>query len=281
MTIPNFLAIGSIAGAYLFLAYFLPVKFRTLLLLKIRRSDFRSFEGKRIGRARRLQITRVFLGVLFGACVISQWVLGSFLAGFFTIFIFPFLAGLVLQLVNRNQIRQMQDTAMLFFYALQSLVHMGIAVPSALFLLSAAGNGRFHKALHIQLIKFGEGVPLVNCLGRFRSKFELAHVGLLLVLIEIAYREGLALSPLLEKSLPQMEFEQQNLRKFDDLRRGALAQGFIAGAIPWLLGVSVYFFQPDLILDFTGTVWFFPSLFLVAVFEMTGGFLLWKIAQFY
>jgi Flp pilus assembly protein TadB len=168
-----------------------------------------------------------------------------------------------------------------YLHALRGLVAVGESLPSALFRLATSVPAPFAVTLQSFLGSFDGGRPLRECLQRFRERSELRVTGTCLAMLEMAYRQGLSVGPLLDRLLPVLESEHAHRERIRELRRATFAQLAIAAAIPLVLGCTLHLFQPETLTHFAGSPLFRPVLFLVFIFESLGAWVIWKVSNFY
>jgi Flp pilus assembly protein TadB len=179
--------------------------------------------------------------------------------------------------------RRLEESALIFFQGLDGLTRAGMALPSALFRLTATHPSEFAALLGQNLAQFESGVRLSLCLARFRRQTVLRRAGMTLLLMETAYRRGLAISPLLARALPALDADLSAKRQVLSLRRSALLPVAIAMALPWFLGGVMLGLQPELMMS----VWQRSADSLIAaaagalVWECLGGGVIWVSCRYY
>jgi Flp pilus assembly protein TadB len=186
------------------------------------------------------------------------------------------LAGLATPLVlpawgkwrAEKNVDRLERDAIGFFHALLGLARAGIAVPTALFRLVDVLPGEFARALAPNLRDFETGRSLDVCLEKFRRRRELRLVGGCLAVLQVAHREGLPVTPFLERLLPLLEAERRGRERINAVRRSVVVQAAVAFATPWLIG--------GLLGARAGTF----ALVAALVWETIGGWLLWNVSKF-
>lgn len=175
---------------------------------------------------------------------------------------------------------ELDASAISFLHALLGLVRAGLSLPSALFQLCETLPTPFGLALQRFLLRYDRGSTLRECLARFRES-ELRASAAPLALLEMTYRNGLPVAPLLEKILPVLESERLARAKISALAKTSLGQAAVAFALPWLLAAVLSWFQPQLLVDFSSSDYAFALLAFALFWEGLGVFLVWWISRFY
>ena len=143
----------------------------------------------------------------------------------------------------------------------------------------------FRRLLHRRFNRssrlYEGGKTLNECLSRFRAKSDLRVVGTCLAMLEMAYRQGLPVSTLLERILPILEAEHESRERVRSLRRATWFQVGIVILIPWGLGWVLHAFQPDLVQHFLDSPYFFEVAGTAVCFEVVGAWVIWKTSTFY
>lgn len=114
----------------------------------------------------------------------------------------------------------------------------------------------------------------------FKNKTRLPSLGVYLASLEMAYRQGLAVGPLLEKIIPTLETEQHFQLKVEDLRRQMMFQAVLAFFIPWALVGALWFFNPELLFSLSKNGWGSWITVISSSFELMGIWFLWQITSF-
>jgi Flp pilus assembly protein TadB len=177
----------------------------------------------------------------------------------------------------------LEEGALAFFLTLDGYLKVGIALPNALFRLSNNTSNPFAVFLAGDLTRFYEGRPLSDCLFRFRKRSLLRQVGLYLVLLELAYRRGLSVGPLLQKALPALERDLQSGQTILQAQRSVLLPISVAAALPWVMMLALGWLQPELLQKVwqeNGTLLRSVSLGALG-FEAIGGIVVWKAGRFF
>ncbi len=176
--------------------------------------------------------------------------------------------------------RSLEESALIFFNALLGLIQSGRGLSSSLFDLAQSQSTPFSEKLKKHLKNYQEGRGLSRILVQFRKKTGLPVVGTYLSTLEMAYRQGLEIAPLLEKMIPALEMEQHYRSKIEDLRRQMAAQAALAFCIPWFLAGVLCFFNPELFEALSKKNWTYIIGLIALVIEMGGVWSLWQITRF-
>jgi Flp pilus assembly protein TadB len=253
--------------------------------LSLGKKEFRSLAAFQSAKKESLLVWVGYLVVVAFICTGFEFWLGSSFFGLPFLFAGPLFQKKILSILKKRRQRKMEGSALSFFHSLHGLIQMGVSLPAALFqLTSSSGEANpveFRTLFRSVLSRFEKGMPLVDCLDRFRVRGDWEQVGVLLVLLEIAYRNGLPLSPLLSRVLPVMEVEEQNLLRLRELTMTVVCQALIALLIPWFLEGALFFFQPESVIRFFSYEWSLPIVMSVFGMESIGAWLIWRQAAFY
>ena len=184
------------------------------------------------------------LALGLGACL---WFACSPFFGLGGLILVPAMVRLGQRRRHRTKQRQMEKAALAFFHSLLGLNQVGLSLPAALFQLTQKfrAENSFAEALSRHLERYREGKSLSLCLGRFRATADLPRAGLCLSMLEMAYSQGLPVGPFLARLLATAELEAWTEDKLRGLKHSAAGQAAFAFFIPWILGATVYAFQPD------------------------------------
>lgn len=121
-----------------------------------------------------------------------------------------------------------------YLHALRALVRSGLGFSAALDRLAHAQATPFSQAMRGRLRVFAQGGDFLDCLDRFPSRGS-ALLGLCLENLASAYRQGLAILPLLDRMVPALEFERAQNQRLRELRRSVLWQVAVAASVPWIV----------------------------------------------
>ena len=261
-----FLVVKLVVSSYRLTAY------REFLRLKRR---FRVRE-----RGLRARFNQVLGLVLVGGMGVSWIGTGRFLFGLFLLGMTPIAFRLYAGFRHQRILEELERSSLSFFHALLGMVRVGKSFPTAILELTKSTPSAFSTLLSGNLKNFAEGKSLPQLLGKFRFRVGLEFTGVYLSSLEMAYRQGLSVGPLLEKMIPILESEFQSKRRIQDLRRSALAQGFVAFLIPWVLVLALNICEPDVFYRTGSSIWILSGMVAV-IFEAMGVCVLWNLSAFY
>jgi len=176
--------------------------------------------------------------------------------------------------------RRLEKSALVFLYALQGLLRAGLSLPTALFHLARQMDSPFASALHSSLRRFEEGKALPTCLAQFRLKSDLRLTGICLRLLELTYRNGLAVVPMLERVIPVLESEREAEDRVLGVRKSTAGQIAISSAIPWVLWGCLSVFQPEMREQMIASGTLLPVFLLALLIEGIGVWVLWQVSAF-
>lgn len=252
-------------------------------LKKALKNEF--FRLKREGRFRlphqKTVLVSVALGLFFCAAVLSYLLTGHPVFGLLVVFLIP---GVLRLLTGVRMVVQRQDfdeAAFSFLVALRGLSRVGMSLPAALFQISKNFPSGFARHLNRHLQRFDEGHTLSETLKRFQKRAGLGYSGLALTLLEMAHSRGLQAGPILDQVVPMLESERQAEKRVQGIRKSVCAQGLIAFSLPWLLGLVLCFFQPEMTERFLHSPILFGVVAVALLFQFTGAFVLWRLSAFY
>ena len=168
---------------------------------------------------------------------------------FFGLATVPLWLAIGLLLVQRRRVRELREReleSIRFLLTLLGLLRAGIGLPSALLLLAQTSDGGFGRLLRSAFSSLNHGSLLGPCLEQLRSRAGMRGAGAILLMMESAYRRGLPVIPLLERTLPGLEAERVSAEKVRRARNSCLAQAGVAMVIPWILAGTLIFFSPEM-----------------------------------
>ncbi len=171
-----------------------------------------------------------------------------------------------------------------FLRALHGLLRAGVGLSSALFQLAEAkdmGWDAFSPLFEASLRRFQSGKSLSACLLRVRERVPGRALRLGIGLMEMAYRKGLPLLPVLERTLSWLEKDLSLQSRVKDLANVAWAQLAVAAALPWLVFLALSLFEPDLWQRFRESPQFWPLIFFALITEFAGAISVRRAACFY
>jgi Flp pilus assembly protein TadB len=166
------------------------------------------------------------------------WAVGALVSG---------LVGLELRRVLRAQAlrTQFERAGLQFLYGLRGLLASGLDLSTALNRLSQIQATPFSGAFGRSLGRFEGGRTLGGCLNHFQSQIPDKLMAVCFSSLHLAYSEGAALLPLLDKTLAILESQSQRKRRILDFERSALAQAAVALVMPWGLWAFMRVMNPD------------------------------------
>lgn len=170
----------------------------------------------------------------------------------------------------------MEASGIVYFQALRGLVHAGLGLPAALFHLAQAQPSPFARTIARALDGFHEGEGLGECLRRFDRRVPLRLMGTSLTALQLAYRQGIPVAPLLDRMVPWLEREREADLRLRDGLRSALAQAGIALVVPWLVFGTLWLCQPGLAAGMD-----LGAVTVVGAVELGGVACLLRISRFY
>ena len=192
-----------------------------------------------------------------------------------------FLAHLCVPLYRKHRHGSLEQTAIPYFHGLLGLVRVGVSLPLAMFRLSEASGASFPKTLRIFLKRFREGVPLVDCLAQFRRRSGVRRAAFCLAMLEMAYARGLPVVPVLERMVPLLEAEELARARIRSIQATILLQGAFASVMPWGIAAFLNWMDPESLEAFRESGVAGPIIGGAMVLEGVGGYLLWKVSQYY
>ncbi len=206
---------------------------------------------------------------------------GSPIFGLGGLFFLPLWLSQISRLLVAERSRVVEKSAITFLHALTGLLQAGVSLPAALFHLSTSVSSPFFTGLGRFLRRYEKGSSLSECLGDYQEAAQLGRTGHLLTSLELSYARGLPVLPLLQRMVPVLEADWEGKEKIRALRRSALGQALLAGAIPWALFLGLYFFEPEVALRFQNSKGFVPIVMVASVWEGIGVWSLWKLSSYY
>ena len=176
---------------------------------------------------------------------------------------------------------QFETTGIAYFYALRGLVQSGLGLSAAMIHLSQVQKTPFAAAMSRSLERFEKGQGFQDCLDRFHARLPSKRVGLCLKALHLAYQQGLAAGPILDRIIPVLEAEQDAVQRLRTLRQSAAAQAAVAFCMPWLVFAVLAQCEPGVLEG----VFDAPSgwAFLAGILglECVGAAFLWMLSRFY
>lgn len=176
--------------------------------------------------------------------------------------------------------RVLEVSALSFFSGLLGLIQSGRGLSSALFELAQSQVNPFSQKLGRHLRTYEEGRGLSRILLEFKKKIGLPVIGTYLASLEMAYRQGLEMGPLIEKMIPSIELEQGFKGKIEDLRKQMFTQATMAFMMPWFLSAVLWKFNPNLF----GTLANRSLIQMIGIcafsIELIGLWVLWQLTKF-
>jgi len=171
---------------------------------------------------------------------------------------------------------QFDASGILYFHALRALVHSGLGFSAALDRLARSQATPFARAMRDHLAEFETGSGFLRCLDQFPNSHALPALGVSLRSLALAYRQGLALGPLLDQIVPALERDREEGCRTSQSRRSVLAQAAVAFVVPWVVWAALQGWGAELGMR--------PSLSgvgLALVWEGLGVWCLWKLSAFH
>ncbi len=203
----------------------------------------RAFFRAPLSRAafRRCERAAVGLGFCLGLAGLRGMAFG--LGG---LVLLPLLAEVGVRLRGQRAREEMEASGIVYFQALRGLIHAGLGLPAALFHLAQVQPSPFARTIARALAGFHEGEGLGECLRRFDRRVPLRLMGTSLTALQLAYRQGIPVAPLLDRMVPWLEREREAELRLRDGRRAAMAQAGVALGVPWIVVGTLWLCQPGL-----------------------------------
>jgi Flp pilus assembly protein TadB len=178
----------------------------------------------------------------------------------------PFLIAGLRKKMSLGIRKKYETSSLLYFHAVRGLVRSGLGLPAALFQVANTQPGVFHQSMAFSLAGFDQGNALADCLEQLNRRFPSPFVRHALRSLQMAYDQGLPVSPLLDRIVPLLEKEQARAARARDLRQLAYVQGGLAFCLPWVLLGTLAAFQPELssrLWQDSGTAYLLSGVFAV------------------
>lgn len=262
------------------LSFFIVAFTQKALRKELKLAKKRQILGKGAHSSKRLLILSFILVTVFP--VLATLVLGSPSLGLVgSVLLLPFIYRFLLKKTHSKHLESVDENSLSFLYALQGLSEVGINLPSALFILAERIDGPFAAELRKSLRKFEDGKSLSQLMEAFQKRAGLKLSGVYLNLIEMVYAQGLSVTPLLSKMVPLLEMESSANQKIRNLRKSSFAQILMAFCIPWVVVLSLVFFQGDLIYRFLNSSYGYLVIFVAVMTEVIGSVVIWNVSKFY
>ena len=174
----------------------------------------------------------------------------------------------------------LQDSSLSSLYVLKGLVKSGVGLTAALQQVSTMENNPFCRALWTVLGRYERGQPMGKCLDNLRRESKLGPTAHFISLIEMSYRNGLPMVPLLESMLQFLEAHQEMEKRVKSVTASSMVQALFACLMPWGLLAALYWFDPEMVSHFMSSSWvyFLP---LPILLESIGGVFLWRISSYF
>ncbi|NBX76015.1 MAG: hypothetical protein EBQ92_05630 [Proteobacteria bacterium] len=277
MFIPNYFGCFSILLMG-FLTLLLPGWLQDWCLRALKSQDWISIEFFR--RESRFLKKLSFWSVAISGFV-SWTTTGSFAGAILFLLVLP---SFFLTLTARRYARvknQVAQDLMNNLYAIKGLLDVGTPFPQAVQFISLESSSQATFLLSRIVRGFQNGKSLETNFKKleFRSPGEWVYRSL--ILVEQAYRKGLALSPLVENLIQILEVEFQAEKRIKRLQTEIWVQAFVASLIPWILGLVCWRFQPEIMEDAVGSsIGKFVFLFVI-FWEGLGIWILRRVNRFY
>ncbi len=203
---------------------------RTFFRPPLRRKAFRRWE-------------RAVVLMAFGGGLMGDW---GMVLGLGSLVALPLCIELASAVRSVRVRDEMEAAGIVYFQAVRGLVHSGLGLPAALFHVAQVQPSAFARTLQKALNGFHAGEGLGDCLRRFDRRVPLRLMGTSLNALQLAYRQGIPVSPLLDRMVPLLERERESELRLRDSRRSALVQAGVALLVPWVVFGALWVFQPDL-----------------------------------
>ncbi len=252
---------------------------------KALRKELKSAKKSHILGRGRLSAKQLLLGAFLLVALfplLTTFLLGSPTIGLLgSVMLLPFIYRFLLKKQYSLHLESVDENSLSFLYALQGLSEVGINLPSALFILADRIDGPFAAELRKSLKKFEDGKSLSELLEAFQKRAGLKLSGVYLNLIDMVYSQGLSVTPLLTKMVPLLEMESSANQKIRNLRKSSAAQICMAFCIPWVVMLSLVYFQGDLIHRFLSNANGYLVIFIAILTEVIGSLVIWNVSKFY
>lgn len=184
------------------------------------------------------------------------------------------------ELWRRRESAEMEKAGLIYLHALLGLLKGGLSLPTALFQIVESDASPFAHTLRRHLAQFKRGEQLGNCLEHFRERSGVRESAAVWKMLEVGYRRGLPLLPLLERRLPGLEADADLRERLAGLNRSMLAQAALVALLPWGLLAILGVFQPELVARYRASGLFWPTFSGSLALEGMGLFCLWLTCRY-
>jgi len=218
---------------------------------------------------------------ILSSLLFSWFWMGRVTLGLLSVVLLPFFFKKWAQQAPKMEKFQSLQDFLSCLFSLRGLLEVGLSLPSALFQISKNFEGPltlFFKETHRE---FEKGESLEQQMSRSGNRLFTEWVTLSLIIMERAHRKGLTLVSFVENLIPVIELEIRAHRRLQDLENSLKAQAILACGLPWLLGVFIYFFQPEMTHSFVGSRIGQWILIVVLGWEVLGLWFLKESIRFY
>ena len=100
-------------------------------------------------------------------------------------------------------------------------------------------------------------------------------------MLEMAYARGLPVVPVLERMVPLLEAEELARARIRSIQATILLQGAFASVMPWGIAAFLNWMDPESLEALRESGVAGPIIGGALVLEGVGGYLLWKVSQYY
>ena len=260
------------------LTLLLPVWFQDWSLKALKSQDWLSIE---FFRKENRFLKRVSIWSIAISSFISWATTGSFAGATLFLLVLP-ISFLILTASRHARIKnQVAQDFMTNLYAIKGLLEVGTPFPQAVQFISLESSSQATFLLSRIVRGFQNGKSLATNFKNLEFKSPGEWVYRSLILIEQAYRKGLALSPLVESLLQILELEFQAEKRLKRLQTEIWVQAGVASVIPWILSFVCWIFQPEIMEQAMSSSSGKILLLLIIIWEGIGVWVLRRVNRFY
>jgi Flp pilus assembly protein TadB len=226
-------------------------------------------------------LKRVSLWSVAASGFVSWATTGSFAGATLFLLVLPlFFLAITAGRYSRIKNKVAQDF-MTNLYAIKGLLEVGTPFPQAVQFISEESSSQATFLLSRIVRGFQNGKSLATNFKNLEFKSPGEWVYRSLILIEQAYRKGLALSPLVESLLQILELEFQAEKRLKRLQTEIWVQVGVASVIPWILSWVCWTFQPEIMEQAMSSSSGKLLLLVIIFWEGIGIWVLRKVNRFY
>lgn len=188
-----------------------------------------------------------------------------------------FLPKIGLNIAKKNRLKKFNTQLVDGITLIANSARSGLGIIQGIDMLVKEMRPPISQEFSLMLQEYKLGVSLEDALNHLAERVKSDEIKIVVTAIVIARIAGGKISEVLEQIAHTIRERNKIQGKINALTAQGKLQGIVVGLLPILLGVAIYYINPDLMLPMFHTLMGWAFLAAIVVLEIIGAFLIKKI----